>query len=185
MQPQIQVAIIGGGLAGLTAAIHLRQKGYIVTLFEKNDYPKHKVCGEFISNEVLPYWESLGVEIQKLQPTTLTQTVISIPTGKQLETVLPLGGFGISRYTLDNYLYTKAKEAGCQLIQQQVNAIEFLNDSFTKREDFYDFLFKTFSVLLKAPPTKAAVSPKIPFNCFSISDKSAIITHPFFLSIYQ
>jgi flavin-dependent dehydrogenase len=131
MQPQIQVAIIGGGLAGLTAAIHLRQKGYIVTLFEKNDYPKHKVCGEFISNEVLPYWESLGVEIQKLQPTTLTQTVISIPTGKQLETVLPLGGFGISRYTLDNYLYTKAKEAGCQLIQQQVNAIEFLNDSFT------------------------------------------------------
>ncbi|WP_396175079.1 NAD(P)/FAD-dependent oxidoreductase [Flavobacterium sp.] len=131
MQPQIQVAIIGGGLAGLTAAIHLRQKGYIVTLFEKNDYPKHKVCGEFISNEVLPYWESLGIDIQKLQPTTLTQTVISIPTGKQLETVLPLGGFGISRYTLDFYLYTIAREAGCQIISQQVNAIEFLNDSFT------------------------------------------------------
>jgi menaquinone-9 beta-reductase len=141
MQPQIQVAIIGGGLAGLTAAIHLCQKGYKVSLFEKNDYPKHKVCGEFISNEVLPYWESLGVEIQKLQPTTINQTVISIPTGKQLETVLPLGGFGISRYTLDNYLYTKAKEAGCQFIQQQVNAIEFLNDSFSisteNSEKFY------------------------------------------------
>jgi len=38
-----QVAIIGGGLAGLTAAIHLCQQGKNVVLFEKNSYPKHKV----------------------------------------------------------------------------------------------------------------------------------------------
>lgn len=131
MNPIPQIAIIGGGLAGLTAAIHLANKGNAVVLFEKNTYPKHKVCGEFISNEVRPYWESLGVEIQKLLPTTINCTVISIPSGKQLEAVLPLGGFGISRYTLDNYLYTKAKEAGCQIIHQQVNAIKFLNDSLT------------------------------------------------------
>lgn len=143
MQPQIQVAITGGGLAGLTAAIHLCQKGYKVILFEKNDYPKHKVCGEFISNEVLPYWESLGVEIHKLQPTTITQAIISIPNGKQLETVLPLGGFGISRYTLDNYLFKKAKEAGCQIIHQQVNNIEFFNDNFTiSTENSEKFLAK-------------------------------------------
>lgn len=131
MQHQNQIAIVGGGLAGLTAAIHLAKEGKTVVLFEKNIYPKHKVCGEFISNEVLPYWESLGVEIQKLQPTTITKTFISIPNGKQLEAVLPLGGFGISRYTLDNYLFTKAKESGCQIIHQQVNTVEFLNDSFT------------------------------------------------------
>lgn len=143
MQPQNQIAIIGGGLAGLTAAIHLLQKGYKVSVFEKNTYPKHKVCGEFISNEVLPYWEGLGIDIQKLQPTTINQTVISIPTGKQLETVLPLGGFGISRYTLDNYLFKKAKEAGCQIIHQQVNNIEFFNDNFTiSTENSEKFLAK-------------------------------------------
>ncbi len=44
------VIIIGGGLAGLTAAIHLSKIGIDVILVEKNDFPKHKVCGEYISN---------------------------------------------------------------------------------------------------------------------------------------
>ena len=49
------VLIIGGGLAGLCNAIHLSKFGTKVLLIEKNEYPKHKVCGEYISNEVLPY----------------------------------------------------------------------------------------------------------------------------------
>ena len=55
------VIIIGGGLAGLTNAIHLSKLGKKVLLIEKNEYPKHKVCGEYISNEVLPYLEFLGL----------------------------------------------------------------------------------------------------------------------------
>ena len=55
------VSIIGGGLAGLVSAIHLSKKGLKVLLIEKNEYPKHKVCGEYISNEVLPYFNSLGI----------------------------------------------------------------------------------------------------------------------------
>ena len=54
------VIIIGGGLAGLTSAIHLAKANYNVLLFEKNAYPKHKVCGEYVSNEVLPYLNYLG-----------------------------------------------------------------------------------------------------------------------------
>lgn len=38
------IIIIGGGLAGLTAALHLLKHGFEVLLFEKNEYPKHKVC---------------------------------------------------------------------------------------------------------------------------------------------
>ena len=49
-----KIVIIGGGLAGLTAGIHLSKIGLSVQIFEKNDFPKHKVCGEYISNEVLP-----------------------------------------------------------------------------------------------------------------------------------
>ena len=55
------VIIIGGGLAGLTNAIHLSKSRQRVLLIEKNSYPKHKVCGEYISNEVLPYLNSLGI----------------------------------------------------------------------------------------------------------------------------
>ncbi|MEC8402689.1 MAG: FAD-dependent oxidoreductase, partial [Bacteroidota bacterium] len=49
------VIIVGGGLAGLTNAIHLSKVNQNVLLIEKNSYPKHKVCGEYISNEVIPY----------------------------------------------------------------------------------------------------------------------------------
>ena len=55
METSNAITIVGGGLAGLTAAIHLSKIGYSVTLIEKNSYPKHKVCGEYISNEVLSY----------------------------------------------------------------------------------------------------------------------------------
>ena len=57
-----EVSIIGGGLAGLTAAIDFLNRNFKVVVFEKNEYPKHKVCGEFISNEVLPYLENLGLK---------------------------------------------------------------------------------------------------------------------------
>ena len=93
-----QVVIIGGGLAGLTAAIHLCQQGKKVVLFEKNSYTKHKVCGEFISNEVLPYFNQLGLSIAHLNPTSINSTTISIVSGQSISRNLPLGGFGISRY---------------------------------------------------------------------------------------
>lgn len=131
MNPTFQIAIIGGGLAGLTAAIHLCKTGKSVVLFEKNTYPKHKVCGEFISNEVLPYFKELGLNIESLQPTHIHKTSISINSGKSISANLPLGGFGISRYHLDNYLYNTAKEFGCKIIHQQVNEIDFSDDLFT------------------------------------------------------
>ena len=64
-----EVLIIGGGLAGLTSAIHLTKMGCKVIVIEKNSYPKHKVCGEYISNEVLPYFKWLNFDIEALQPT--------------------------------------------------------------------------------------------------------------------
>jgi len=43
------ITIIGGGLAGLTLGIGLRQRGIPVTVLEAGHYPRHRVCGEFIS----------------------------------------------------------------------------------------------------------------------------------------
>ena len=43
------VTIIGGGLAGLTLGIGLRQHGVPATIIEAGNYPRHRVCGEFVS----------------------------------------------------------------------------------------------------------------------------------------
>jgi menaquinone-9 beta-reductase len=125
-----QVTIIGGGLAGLTAGIHLSKIGIQVTIIEKNSFPKHKVCGEYISNEVLPYLKSLDLDIQSLKPTNITKLHLSTNNGKSIHAKLPLGGFGISRYVLDEYLYKKAISNGCKIIQENVENVDFIDDEF-------------------------------------------------------
>ncbi|WP_366184281.1 NAD(P)/FAD-dependent oxidoreductase [Flavobacterium ovatum] len=135
MNNQTEIGIIGAGLAGMTAAIHLLKQGFSVTLFEKNSFPKHKVCGEFISNEIWDYLQTLDLDINSLQPTKIDTTLLSTLDGKTIESKLPLGGFGVSRYTLDYYLYQKAQELGGTIIQANVIDVVFSNDQFTISTD--------------------------------------------------
>ena len=125
------IIIIGGGLAGLTCAIHLAQRGLSVTLIEKGSYPRHKVCGEFLSNEILPYWDSLGIDLSPFGPVTITNMLLSTVSGKTVGTQLPIGGFGISRYTLDKLLYEKAKAEGVTMLQDTVTEVSFDKAQFT------------------------------------------------------
>lgn len=130
MEAKSDVLIIGGGLAGLTSAIHLSKFGLKVTLIEKNEFPKHKVCGEYISNEVIPYLNYLDIDISILKPSKITDLEFSNPKGKIISAKLPLGGFGISRYDLDHYLFEKAKELGCKIIQDTVTESRFIENEF-------------------------------------------------------
>ncbi len=126
------VVIIGGGLAGLTSAINLARAGIAVTLIEKKAYPFHRVCGEYISNEVLPYLCWLGLDISSLNPARISHFLLSSPKGKTLQAKLDLGGFGISRYTLDNYLYNLALKNGVNFIlNSAVQDVAFTDDAFT------------------------------------------------------
>lgn len=125
-----EVLIVGGGLAGLTAAIHLSKIGFQVLLIEKNEFPKHKVCGEYISNEVLPYLSWLGINVQELQPANIMKLQFSAFNGKTINCILPLGGFGVSRYALDEFLYKKAIAQGCKIIQDTVGNVVFENNYF-------------------------------------------------------
>lgn len=108
-------AIIGGGLAGLTLAIQLQQQGLQTILFEKENYPFHKVCGEYISMESWPFLERLGIPLQAMQLPRINQLLVSAPSGKYLTQPLRQGGFGISRFTLDNLLYKKALSVGVSI----------------------------------------------------------------------
>lgn len=125
------VIIIGGGLAGLTNAIHLSKFKQRVLLIEKSSYPKHKVCGEYISNEVLPYLNSLGIDPIKEGAKQISKVQVSTTKGNLIKGELPLGGFGMSRYFLDSLLLKKALFNGVQVLKDSVDSIVFKKGVFT------------------------------------------------------
>lgn len=131
MEINKDVIIIGGGLAGLTSAVHLSMQGLQVTLIEKSGYPRHKVCGEYISNEITPYLLWLGIDVSLLKPVAISKFEFTTQNGKMAKAELPLGGFGISRYSLDNLLYQKAKANGCSVIEETVIDVSFSKETFT------------------------------------------------------
>ncbi|MHB0755728.1 NAD(P)/FAD-dependent oxidoreductase [Polaribacter sp. M15] len=122
------VIIIGGGLAGLCNAIHLSKFDKNVLLIEKNSYPKHKVCGEYISNEVLPYLSFLEIDPFNFGAVKIDNFKLSTTNNNVISAKLPLGGFGISRYTLDFELYKKAIKNGVTFLQDTVINIAY-NDA--------------------------------------------------------
>lgn len=113
-------------------ALNLRRHGIGVLLVEKKSYPFHRVCGEYISNEVRPCLEKLGIYPRDLGPTAITRLQLSSVNGKLATLELGLGGFGISRYAFDHFLYEKAALAGVGfLLDTQVMDITFEKDHFT------------------------------------------------------
>jgi len=124
------IIIIGGGLAGLCNAIHLSKFGKKVLLIEKNDYPKHKVCGEYISNEVLPYLEFLDINPFNFGAVKIDRFQLSTTKGNLISAKLPLGGFGISRFKLDFELSEKARKNGVTILKDIVLNVDYSNDSF-------------------------------------------------------
>jgi flavin-dependent dehydrogenase len=130
MPIQTDILIIGGGLAGLTVALHLQRAGIAVILIEKNTYPHHKVCGEYISNEILPYLQWLDADPSILHPSLISKLQFTTIQGNSIYTRLPLGGFGISRYKLDNFLYEKFVNKGGCVIQDTVSNVVFEKNEF-------------------------------------------------------
>lgn len=124
------IIVIGGGLAGLTAAIDLAQHNLKTLVIEKNSYPRHKVCGEYVSNEVLPYLRSLGISEIDKEAMKITRFQFSDLKGKVLETQLPLGGFGISRYRLDELLFLRAQEMGVHVLCDTVTSANLIDNNF-------------------------------------------------------
>jgi flavin-dependent dehydrogenase len=120
------VIIAGGGLAGLALSIQLAKAGYRVALFEKERYPYHKVCGEYISLESWNFLQELGLPLSDWNLPVIRTLLLSAPNGLSLEQELPLGGFGISRYKIDAALAALARTAGVDLFEGvRVNDIGF------------------------------------------------------------
>ncbi|GAB3182258.1 NAD(P)/FAD-dependent oxidoreductase [Telluribacter humicola] len=125
------VLIIGGGLAGLTTGIELSRAGIRVLLIERKNYPHHKVCGEYISNEVRPYLIKLGLDPAIMGAAEINSFRFTSPKGHILDSPLQMGGFGISRYQFDDHLYQLAQASGVEfLLNTTVSDVHWIEDHF-------------------------------------------------------
>ncbi len=127
-----RIIIVGGGLAGLISANLLARAHYPVLLIERKSFPFHRVCGEYISNETVPFLKSQGLFPEDFNPPDITHFQLTSVNGKSATVPLGLGGFGISRYSFDYFLYKKAKEAGADfLLDTEVTEVLFSGPGFT------------------------------------------------------
>ncbi len=136
------VIVVGGGLAGLTASICLAKKGLSVKVLEKNPYPNHKVCGEYVSNEVRPFLKSIGLNLEELGAVSINTFTLTNQKGKKLSSKLPLGGFGISRYALDEALYQLAIDSGVTFAFETVLSIKFIKEQFFLQSKIEEYTAK-------------------------------------------
>ena len=112
--------IIGGGPAGTSAAISAARNGASVLLLERGRFPRHKVCGEFVSAE------SLGLLTDLLDDhhAALLGNAIRIPQarvfldGRVVQTVVDPPAASIARLDLDAALWHSAEGAGVEARQQ-------------------------------------------------------------------
>ena len=111
-QSVVQTAIIGGGLAGLTLAVQEAMAGRRVVVFEKETYPFHKVCGEYISRESADFLTRLGVPLAALNLPVITRLTVTGPDGSTIHRPLGLGGIGVSRFFLDQFLANLVRARG-------------------------------------------------------------------------
>jgi flavin-dependent dehydrogenase len=104
--------VIGGGLAGSMVAMRLTAAGRSVTVLEKERFPHHKVCGEFLSREALDYLRQVGVDPLALGAARIRFVRFSSKE-RAVESALPFTALSLSRFTLDQAMLARAEEGGC------------------------------------------------------------------------
>jgi flavin-dependent dehydrogenase len=110
----IDVAIIGGGPAGSATALEARRRGLQAAVWERERFPRDKVCGEFISSESIPLLECEIPDAFARAPFITSAEFIS-PRGRAKGFQLPLPARGLSRGVMDEALWQAAARAGATM----------------------------------------------------------------------
>ena len=115
----IDLAIIGGGPSGTAAALEARRHGMRVAIWERDHFPRDKVCGEFLSAESLPLLQQEIPTALALGAAILRSEFIS-SSGRVHAFDLPQPGRGLSRLVLDQALWNAATASGAQAREGEV-----------------------------------------------------------------
>jgi flavin-dependent dehydrogenase len=123
--PQSVIVIVGAGPSGASLAIRLAQANFEVCLIEREKFPRHKLCGEFISPECLEHFRDLGIldEMFSIGGDRISETVFFAPNGKSVN--VPSKWFNphenalsISRAAMDFQLLEKARDVGVTVLEE-------------------------------------------------------------------
>jgi menaquinone-9 beta-reductase len=111
------ITIVGGGLAGLTLGIGLRQRGIPAVLCEAGSYPRHRVCGEFISGNGPAVLQRLGLLKLLEDAGAIRVHSAAFISGSSHSPVrnLPAAAIGLSRYSMDAALANEFQNLGGEL----------------------------------------------------------------------
>lgn len=112
MTDKFDLAVIGGGPAGTSAGITAARLGFTVVLLEAGSFPRHKVCGEFVSGEALSILVELVGEERFAHAPRISKARIFVEDAVATLPVTPAAA-SISRYDLDTALYKACSLAGC------------------------------------------------------------------------
>ena len=112
------LTIVGGGLAGLSLGVALRLRGVPVELHEAGSYPRHRVCGEFISGLSERTIDTLGIGTSLSDCRRHLSTAWYLRDRKIFSGELPEPALAISRYSLDDRLRELFLSAGGQLFER-------------------------------------------------------------------
>ncbi len=115
------ITIVGGGLAGLTLGIGLRQRGVPVSVIEAGQYPRHRVCGEFISGQGQAVITRLGLAEKLRDAGVHTATTVRFfsASGRELQQTLPQPAWCLSRFVLDELLAREFQRLGGELHERE------------------------------------------------------------------
>src|SRR5688572_24447027 len=125
------VAIVGAGPGGSSAAIRLANSGRKVLLIDKARFPRHKLCGEFVSPECRDHLKELGVtvDVDDLAPAPVHKTVFYSSGGKSFAIDSRWlarnnrDSIGLSRRALDQILVDRAASSGAE-VRTEVSVLE-------------------------------------------------------------
>lgn len=107
------ITIVGGGLAGLALGIFLRREKIPVIIHEASRYPRHRVCGEFISGEGRNILLALVGE--SLAAREATTSFIFLGDRAPLQMRLKENALCASRFDLDDCLAHHFEQLGGEL----------------------------------------------------------------------
>lgn len=111
------ITIVGGGLAGLTLGIGLRQRGIPVTVWEAGGYPRHRVCGEFISGRGQDALVRLGLRELLVKAGAVLAPAAVFYQGHSCSRARPVNppALCLSRFVMDALLAERLRACGGEL----------------------------------------------------------------------
>lgn len=132
-----KIAVVGAGPAGASLAIRLAKENFEVCLIEREKFPRHKLCGEFVSPECFRHFHELGVfkEMLAAGGERIAETIFYAASGESVGVPSAwfnkneAGALSLSRAAMDWHLLEQARNCGVEILEEHT-----VVDLFKERE---------------------------------------------------